>query len=418
MPTVSEISLQQARLIIEIEEAHFSDVKAIDIRPAKLTQSVSAFANASGGDIYLGIDEQKNGDDKLRSWRGFADIEAANAHLQTVEALKPVGNFFQANFLRCAQLPGLILKLEVAKTTDIIYASDNHPYLRKGAGKIRIDTPDGLQRLKLDKGIISFEDEVVNSNPDDISNSRTIIAFLLNVIPTGEPDEWLRKQGLLVNGKPTVAGTLLFHDEPQAALPKRSGIKIIHYKTKASEGSRETLAGIPITIEGCIYDLINAAVSRTKSIIEQIKIHTERGFEAITYPHETLHEIITNAVLHRDYSIPSDIIISIFDNRIGIQSPGKLAGHVTTENILREQAARNGRIVRLINKFPDPPNKDVGEGLKTAFNAMKALKLKNPEIIEKILRYSSYSTCATCITSCRGHGIPKKPFRNYKQYRA
>jgi ATP-dependent DNA helicase RecG len=36
----------------------------------------------------------------------------------------------------------------------------------------------------------------------------------------------------------------------------------------------------------------------------------------------------------------------------------------------------------LINKFPNPPNKDVGEGLNTAFDAMTALQLKTPEIVE------------------------------------
>jgi ATP-dependent DNA helicase RecG len=36
----------------------------------------------------------------------------------------------------------------------------------------------------------------------------------------------------------------------------------------------------------------------------------------------------------------------------------------------------------VINKFPDPPNKDVGEGLNTAFEAMKTLHLKPPIIFE------------------------------------
>ena len=36
----------------------------------------------------------------------------------------------------------------------------------------------------------------------------------------------------------------------------------------------------------------------------------------------------------------------------------------------------------MINKFPNPPNKDVGEGLRTAFEAMRNLRLKPPEIIE------------------------------------
>jgi ATP-dependent DNA helicase RecG len=45
-----------------------------------------------------------------------------------------------------------------------------------------------------------------------------------------------------------------------------------------------------------------------------------------------------------------------------------------------QQFARNGALVRLINKFPEPPNKDVGEGLNTAFLAMQRLRLKPPMI--------------------------------------
>ena len=42
---------------------------------------------------------------------------------------------------------------------------------------------------------------------------------------------------------------LLFSDEPQAALPKRSAIKILRYKSKEEEGTRETLEFDPLTIE-------------------------------------------------------------------------------------------------------------------------------------------------------------------------
>ena len=45
--------------------------------------------------------------------------------------------------------------------------------------------------------------------------------------------------------------------------------------------------------------------------------------------------------------------------------------------------ARNGAIVRLFNKFPDPPNRDVGEGLNTAFEKMHQLGLKEPTITER-----------------------------------
>jgi ATP-dependent DNA helicase RecG len=110
---------------------------------------------------------------------------------------------------------------------------------------------------------------------------------------------------------------------------------------------------------------------------------SDDGLETVNYPQETVHEIVTNAVLHRDYSIADDIHIRIFDNRIEVESPGRLPGHITIKNILDTQNSRNGKLVRIIRMFPDPPNKDIGEGLNTAFRAMKMLGLKQPKIEEK-----------------------------------
>jgi ATP-dependent DNA helicase RecG len=228
----------------------------------------------------------------------------------------------------------------------------------------------------------SVETERVNVDKAWVSNSTVILRFLLSVVPTVEPEAWLREEGLLDGDRPTVAAVLLFAEEPQAILPKRSGIKILRYKTTERVGTRETMAFNPVTIEGCLYDQIAAAVSETVRVVEDVQVLGPSGLESIKYPHETLHEIITNAALHRDYSIATDIQIRIYDNRIEVESPGRLPGHVTTENILTEQFARNSTVVRLLNKFPDPPNKDVGEGLVTAFRAMRALRLKDPIIRE------------------------------------
>ena len=243
-----------------------------------------------------------------------------------------------------------------------------------------------------------FEDETVAVSLDTITNSKVIIDFMLKIVPSAEPEEWTASQFLVTDDKPTVAGLLLFSDEPQAALPKRSAIKLYRYKSKEEEGTRDTLAFDPITIEGCLYDLIFEAVAKTKKLIEGLKRLGVTGLEDVIYPHETLHEIVTNAVLHRDYSIAADTQIRIYDNRIEVDSPGRLPGHVTTTNVLREQSARNPKIVRLINKFPNPPNKDVGEGLNTAFEAMKKLRLREPEIEEKensVIMYIHHSPLAS-----------------------
>lgn len=235
--------------------------------------------------------------------------------------------------------------------------------------------------MEIDKGIFPYENETVpESDIQDAIGSKIYDIFYHAVIPNIEKYTWLRTQKLCIDSNLNIAGVMLFTDEPQIVLPKRSAIKIFRYKTTKT-GSRDTLDGNPITIEGSAYDQIYASVQKVKSIIESLK-KFDTTFSDISYPETTIHEIITNAVLHRDYSIAKDIQVRIYDNRVEVESPGKLAGHITLKNILFEQFARNPKIVRLINKFPNPPNKDVGEGLNTAFKAMKELRLKQPEIIE------------------------------------
>jgi len=229
--------------------------------------------------------------------------------------------------------------------------------------------------------IQSFEDSKLDYPLDKITNSLTILEFLLGVFPNSEPSEFLEKQEIIVDGAPTVAATMLFHDLPQAPLAKRSSVKILRYQTK-EEGGRDFLAFDPLTMEGPAYNLIYDTVDKTKEIIEQIKKLTPDGLVSIEYPEEALHEIVTNAILHRDYSVATDVQVRIFDNRIEIESPGRLPGHVTVEKITKTQFARNQKMVRLINKFKNPPNKDAGEGLKTAFETMDKLRLKKPEIFE------------------------------------
>jgi ATP-dependent DNA helicase RecG len=374
------ISASQRDHVLSYSEGHFLDLKAIEIKPGKLSQTISAFANADGGELFIGVAENKAAN--TRKWCGFSDDEAANGHLQAFETLFPLGQDFLYEFLTCEGQTGLVLHVLIHKTRDIKKASNSTPYVRRGAQNLPVDSAEKLRRLELDKGIVSFETDTVSAEHDTISNSIVLLKFLLDVVPIAEPEPWLKKQQLLRDSKPTVAGVLLFSEEPQALLPKRCGVKIYRYKTKDAQGTRDTLAFDPVTVEGHLYDQVKAAVARTVQVVQELQVLDTSGLHKISYPPETLHEIITNALIHRDYSIADDVHVRIFDNRIEVESPGRLPGHVTPDNILKERVARNGQIVRLINKFPNPPNKDVGEGLNTAFEAMRKLQLKDPTIEE------------------------------------
>lgn len=377
MIDISNISSNEVKKLLEIDEGHFSDLKSIRISPSKLSKTIAAFSNSEGGELFIGIE------DDPRKWVGFENMEAANSHLQVFDQLFPLSTDYQYQFLKNENEIGLVLKVQIAKTRDLKKATDDKVYIRRGAQSLLVTNEERLVSLKRDKGITSFETELVNCPEDFVTNSIYIIEFLMEVVPTAEPKNWLKKQMALQGGKATVFAVLLFAEETQAILPKRSGLKIYRYKTSSDEGSRETLDFDPISIEGNSYSQIYQAVEETADIIETIRLQTVDGLVPVNYPQEAIHEIITNAVIHRDYSITDDIHIRIFDNRVEVLSPGTLPGHVTAENILSERFARNPSLVRLINKFPNPPNKDVGEGLNTAFESMRNLKLKSPEISQE-----------------------------------
>lgn len=379
---IVDITVDALHRILSVEETHYLDVKAVELAPAKLAVHAVAFANSAGGEIYVGIDEAA---DRSRAWRGYDAVEDANGAIQVLHETFQGNDLLSVEFLRAPGVPGFVAHLLIEKSREILSTTSGDIYVRVSAQKIpvKLESHDEIERLKLDKGIATFEDMPLEDVEHEvITDSLTVTEFMLEAVPISEPRQWLRSQRLLLKDRPTVAGTLLFADEPQALLPKRSAIKISRYKSSEKDGHRDQLDGDPLTIEGPLVAQIREAVAQVRAIVESEHVQEAEGFVKVQYPTETLHEVITNALLHRDYSIATDVQIRIFDNRIEVESPGRLPGHITVENILDEQFARNGKLVRITNKFPEPPNKDTGEGLDTAFQKMRDLGLVFPEILD------------------------------------
>jgi ATP-dependent DNA helicase RecG len=150
IPSV-KISEQEVNKILAINESHFTDLKAVEIKPAKLTRTLAAFANSEGGEIYIGISEDQTR--LIRIWSGFASDEDANAHIAVFEELFPIGADSQMSFLSSDSKKGLVLKVEVPKSRSIKTASDGVVYVRRGAQNLPIDDATRLEILRRDKGI-------------------------------------------------------------------------------------------------------------------------------------------------------------------------------------------------------------------------------------------------------------------------
>jgi ATP-dependent DNA helicase RecG len=380
---IVEVDANGVARILALEENHFTDLKAREITGASLVVHTTAFANGAGGEIYVGVDEVGGGG---RAWRGFDTVEDANGHVQAIQGAFEGNNLVTVSFLRGAGVTGFVLHLIIEKSREIVETVGGDVYVRVSAQKlpVKLRAHAEIERLRLDKGLASYEDMPLPDVAEArVTDSHIVTEFMIEAVPVSEAQPWLSSQQLLVDGAPTVAAVLLFDDEPQVVLPKRSAIKVLRYKSSSVEGLRDQMESDPLTFEGPLTTQIRGAVQAVIEIVQGEAVQTAEGLAPVRYPPETLHEIITNAVLHRDYSIATDVQVRIFDNRVEVESPGKLPGHITKDNILDEQFARNGKIVRLVNKFPNPPNKDVGEGLNTAFQKMRDLGLKPPILDEE-----------------------------------
>jgi ATP-dependent DNA helicase RecG len=80
----------QVGSLLGIEEGQFVDLKAIDVSPASITSGVCAFANTSGGELFIGRVERigKSGPERAR--RAFPNQEAANGLIQALEPMSPL----------------------------------------------------------------------------------------------------------------------------------------------------------------------------------------------------------------------------------------------------------------------------------------------------------------------------------------
>ena len=99
------------------------------------------------------------------------------------------------------------------------------------------------------------------------------------------------------------------------------------------------------------------------------------------YPEFSWLEGIVNAVTHREYGMSGRyILVTMFDDRLEIKSPGKLPNIVTVDNIKDTRYARNPRISRVLTDFGWV--RELNEGVKRIYSDMADFFLDEPEYSE------------------------------------
>ena len=388
------------QIFLDTQEWQTFECKRAAIEPAKLLETVVAFANTEGGYIVIGLEDPLKADGLKRLLGISENLSNISDFLKLIEKeIEPPLNLwgkFELDIINVSGQQDKLFVVSVKKSNDVHSLKRGDTFVRKGNQNVKIGSTE-IMRLKYEKGAIKFESE-----KSGISTLDDLDTILLNVYKKDTSsegvDDWqfLKDNGLAVgqSGKFefTKAGMLLFGRNPSVALQNKCGIKISHYYgTKPSHTGKPNFVTRPFTIEGPLLKQIEQAIEYFRNIVKNSppKLSGATFNPTFLVPEWAFQEAVTNAVIHRNYFIQDDIQIRFFDDRVEIESPGTYPGHITVENIRSERFARNPLILRTLNRFQIAPNLDIGEGVDRMFKVMKEQNLYEPLFLPPTIRPNS-----------------------------
>jgi len=269
----------------------------------------------------------------------------------------------------------------------VIRTNNDSTYIRIGDRTKELRGED-LRNLEYSKGLRHFEDECnVDATIDDLD--KELLTYYRDKLQAGNMsfENILKARGFIKNKQGhlylTNGCVLLFARDVQRFYPN-CRIRFVRYDGTLAKTGTEMNIVRDYNIELPLLRIID----KTREFIgaqlrEFVALNPRTGrFQTVPeYPEFAWTEGIVNAVTHREYSMMGSYIhVSMFDDRLEIESPGKLPNMVTIENIKETRYSRNPRIARVLTEFGWV--RELNEGVKRIYSDMEKFFLEEPEYSE------------------------------------
>lgn len=319
-------------------ELAFAGAQSTD---ATLIETLSALANARGGTMLLGIT-------RAGAVRGVRDPDGLSERVLWA-ALSLTPPLVLPLPERVAVRERTLLAVHVPPGLPHVYATDGRYLVRDGTQNRPLQANE-IHQLMMRRGAVPFETHVPPGvTLEDLDWERVRqYTNRLQQLGQSSPKEMLRQRACLaeVDGEllPTSAGLLLFGPDPSRWI-KNAEITAVRYP-----GTEMGDQFLREDIRGPLSDQIRKAEAFLLANVPQQTVLQGLTREAQpAFPEDVLREVIVNAVAHRDYQVQGESIqIFCFSDRIRVYSPGRLPGHITVENIVRERFSRNPVVVQVL----------------------------------------------------------------------
>jgi len=295
-------------------------------------ETVSAFSNTDGGRILIGVSDNGEvkgvqiGKETLKGWANDISQGTEPRVISEIEMVEHSGKSIVVVGVKEAPLKPISVR--------------GRCFIRVDKSN-RVMTPQDIAEMHYHSTGMSWDKIPVSGASLDIINMGKVRGYMDKArasrrksIGEGEkPTHVLEKLQLVKDGKPTWAAILLFSREPQRFLSQA----VVH----CGKFKDPTMVIDDRMIGGTIAEQVEEAMDFIRKNISVKLVMTGRPEreEVWDYPLEALREALINALCHRDYTIPSNTEIRIYDTELTIWNPGGLPLGMSMERLYKPHSS-------------------------------------------------------------------------------
>jgi ATP-dependent DNA helicase RecG len=327
---------------------------------------VCAFANAAGGKIFIGVND--NG-------RIVGTDTSSNARSRLQDTINHVEPPLKVDI----DVEDNIIIVTVPEGSHKPYSCPKGFYLRSGPNSQKLKR-DSIMEFFQNEGRIHYDEIIHEDMP--ISERFNETAYR-RYVKLAKISDVLDMEAILINLNCaafvnsrlcfTNAGILFFRANEEDMKFRHTQIVCALYKGVDKSyilDSKELNTDIVANID-------DAMVFLKKHLRVNYKIETLRRENVLELPEKALREAIVNAVCHRDYfERGARIMVEIYDDRVDIVSPGGVCKGVTYENFGAVSITRNSILAGMLYRIGYI--EQMGTGIVRMKNAAKAANVEEP----------------------------------------
>ena len=332
----------------EFKQVEFAGNHPVSPQPADLADEIAAFANADGGALLCIFTNEGEVQDMTRERLSALDNYVVRV---STDAIQPPVRIRTQHM----ELPdGKRLLIVDVPADDSPHERSGRRYIRVGGSKRRMTGDEWLRlaQRRAQARYRSFDEQAVPGTGFNTLDD-SLWKPLLSAEGAAEPEVALGRLALLANDeagipRATVAGVVLCTPDPRQWLPNAAITATRYRGNDRASGQIDTQE-----ITGPLNRQVAQAVAFALRNMQVAARKDPGRVDLPQYSHRALFEALVNAVVHRDYSIRgSKIRLSIFADRLEIQSPGSLPNNLTVESMETRQVTRNEALTSVLARLP------------------------------------------------------------------